>query len=84
MQHDNDNWSRDATSSFKVFFVKGAAPQKWKLDAPGFITGRFHDPDTFMHKDSDSGRFGKWPGIGRDGGGGRRMEVVDGLCVNEK
>ena len=56
------------------------------LSAPGFITGRFHDPDTFSYsyKDNDSGRFGKWPGIGRDGGGGRRMEGVDGLCVNEK
>ena len=24
------------------------------------------------------------PESGRDGGGGRRMEVVDGLCINEK
>ena len=52
------------------------------LSAPGFITGRFHDPDTFSYsyKDNDSGRFGKWPGIGRDGGGdsGRRMEGVEG------
>ena len=56
------------------------------LSAPDFITGRFHDPDTFIHKDNDSGRFGKWPGIGRDGGGdsGRRMEGVDGQYINEK
>ena len=58
------------------------------LSAPDFITGRFHDPDTFIHKDNDSGRFGKWPGIGRGGGGaggidsGRRMEGVEGQGVN--
>ena len=57
-----------------------------KLSAPGFITGRIHDPDTFVHKDIDSGRFDKLPGIGRDGGGdsGRRMEGVDGQGINEK
>ena len=64
--------------------VKGGAPRNGMRSAPDFIAGRFHDPDTFTHKDNDSGRFGKWPGIGRDGGGGRRMEGVDGLCVNEK
>ena len=32
------------------------------LSAPGFITGRFHDPDTFSHKDNDSGR--RMEGVG--------------------
>ena len=57
------------------------------LSAPGFITGRFHDPDTFSYsyKDNDFGRFDKWPGIGRCVGGidsGRRMEVVDLQYIN--
>ena len=34
------------------------------LSAPDFITGRFHDPDTFIQKDNDSGRFGKCPESG--------------------
>ena len=51
-------------------------PRMGTLSAPGFITGRFHDPDTFSYsyKDNDSGRFGKWPGIGV----GRRWRASNG------
>ena len=44
------------------------------ISLPADFTTR--DTFSYSYKDNDSGRFGKWPGIGRDGGGGRRMEVV--------
>ena len=58
--------------------VKGGAPRNGMRSAPDFIAGRFHDPDTFSHKDNDSGRFGKWPGIGRGDGGAGSMTAFSG------
>ena len=78
------NLSQSATCSF-CLVGEGSGSQEWGgymllISIPADFTTRIHS-----YKDNDFGRFNKWPGIGRCGGGivsGRRMEVVDLQYIN--